>query len=176
MAHIHTKPGQHDHTVSMFVVRTDADKPKIMFHLHKKHNCFMQFGGHIELAENPWQAIIRELKEEAGYDINQLEILQPPGMLKKLTGAILHPYPIAYTTHATGPHHRHIDTAFAFVTDQKPLHTVDEAESNNIKLFSRSELIDIPSKMTYENGRQIALFILDTALNKWKRIPAGKMR
>src|ERR1043166_6552950 len=108
MSHIHTKPGQHDQSISMFIVRIDQKEPKIMFHFHKKYKVYMQFGGHVELNENPWQAVLRELKEETGYQISQLKILQPRDRIKKLTGVELHPVPLTFTTHIAGPAHRHI--------------------------------------------------------------------
>jgi len=63
MAHIHTQPGQHDHTASAYIVRTDFDEPKIMLHLHRKIGKYLQFGGHVELHETPWQAVVHELRE-----------------------------------------------------------------------------------------------------------------
>ncbi|HET7827765.1 MAG TPA: NUDIX domain-containing protein [Candidatus Saccharimonadales bacterium] len=172
MPHIHTRPGQHDSTVSMFIVRTDQAEPKMMFHLHKKHQVYMQFGGHIELDENPWQAVVRELLEETGYDINQLEILQPKPAIKKLTGITTHPLPIAYTTHRAGPGHFHSDAAFAFVSNQQPKHELVKTESSQVRLLNRDELAKIPAAQTYENGREIALFILDKGLEYWHRLPA----
>src|SRR3954465_16018556 len=94
MPHIHTEPGQHDHTVSAYIFRTDFSEPKVMLHLHKKHGTYMQFGGHIELNENPWQAITHELREEAGYELDELFILQPHQRLMHLSrGAIAHLQP-----------------------------------------------------------------------------------
>lgn len=77
MAHIHTEPGQHDHTASGFIVRTDTPEPTLILHRHKKTGKYMQFGGHIELDETPWQAVRHELMEESGYDLSDLQILQP---------------------------------------------------------------------------------------------------
>ena len=76
MAHIHTEPGQHDHTVSVYLVLLDGKTPEILLHLHKKYRRLMQFGGHVELNEDPWQAIIHELEEETRYVISELKILQ----------------------------------------------------------------------------------------------------
>ncbi len=53
MAHIHTQPGQHDHTASAYIFRVDFDEPKLVLHLHRKINKYLQFGGHIELHETP---------------------------------------------------------------------------------------------------------------------------
>ena len=173
MAHIHTKPGQHDHTVSMFIVRTDQSEPKMMFHLHKKYGVYMQFGGHIELDENPNQTLPRELKEETGYEISQLKILQPKDAIKNLPGIITHPLPLAYSTHPVWGHdHLHTDAAFAFVTNQKPKHKLVGDESDDIRLLTKKQLLDLPADKTYENGRQIALYIFDHALKEWEQIPA----
>ena len=63
MAHIHTLSGQHDFTVSVYIVRQFDDIDwRIALHVHKKHNSLLPFGGHIELDETPWQAVARETK------------------------------------------------------------------------------------------------------------------
>jgi|SRR5581483_8001343 len=176
MPHIHIKPGQHDHTVSMFIVRIDGNEPKIMFHLHKKYKVYMQFGGHIELDENPWQTLIREIKEETGYDINQLKVLQPRTRVKDLGKVIVHPLPIAYTTHNAAPGHYHIDVAYALIADHEPYGKHAKAESNDFKLFTSKELGALPPKKTYENARKNALFILKNFSNPhWELIPASEI-
>lgn len=76
MAHIHTGLGQHDLTVSAFIVRGAPDGPRLLLHRHKKLALVLQPGGHVELAENPWAAIIREIAEETGYSATQLVVLQ----------------------------------------------------------------------------------------------------
>lgn len=91
MPHIHTQPGQHDHTASAFIIRTDGTEPRILFHMHKKIKKLMQPGGHVELHETPWQAVVHEIEEEAGYEISQLKILQPKNYLQKPADATLNP-------------------------------------------------------------------------------------
>ena len=71
MPHIHTLPGEHDATASAYIVRTDLGEPAIMLHRHKKLDTMLQFGGHVELHENPLEAIAHELREESGYDFRQ---------------------------------------------------------------------------------------------------------
>jgi 8-oxo-dGTP pyrophosphatase MutT (NUDIX family) len=56
MPHIHTGPGEHDHTASAVIIRNESDGPKVLLHLHKKLNRLLQPGGHVELHETPWQA------------------------------------------------------------------------------------------------------------------------
>lgn len=133
MPHIHTRPGQHDHTVTGYIVRTDGSEPRALLHMHKKFDILLPVGGHIELDENPWQAICHELLEESGYDISQLRILQPPGMLQKLSGATIHPYPLVLNTHAITPEHFHSDTAFGFIASKSPVHAIEDSESSDIR-------------------------------------------
>lgn len=62
MAHIHEKI---DFTASVYVVYDN----KVLLHKHKKLGIWLPPGGHIELDEDPNQAAIREVKEEAGLDV-----------------------------------------------------------------------------------------------------------
>jgi 8-oxo-dGTP pyrophosphatase MutT (NUDIX family) len=165
MPHIHTNPGQHDHTASAFLFRTDFDEPKVVLHFHKKLGSYMQFGGHVELNETPWQAVIHELREESGYDIDQLKILQPKKRLKKLGGAVIHPQPINHSTHPIGTDHFHTDSTYALITSEEPRHQPDEGESTDIRLFTRAELIDLSDDKIITNVREIALYVFDNCLD-----------
>src|SRR5690349_16040516 len=98
MSHIHTEFGQHDHTVSAYVIRTDFEEPKLMLHLHRKFGRYAQFGGHIELNETPWQAIAHELEEESGYMLDNVQILQPSKRLSSVVSAVVHPHAISHVT------------------------------------------------------------------------------
>ncbi len=62
MAHIHEEI---DFTASVYVVFEN----KVLLHKHKKLGLWLPPGGHIELDEDPNQAALREVKEEAGIDI-----------------------------------------------------------------------------------------------------------
>jgi 8-oxo-dGTP pyrophosphatase MutT (NUDIX family) len=177
MAHIHTEPGQHDHTVSTYIVRTDLNEPKIILHLHKKHGTYMQFGGHIELDETPWQAITHELREESGYDLDQLQILQPKLRLSHLSGnVIVHPQPVSYNTHAFNDNHSHTDVTYAMTADSMPRHQPEEGESRDLQLFTRAELCAIPSEQIFENVREIALYIFDKILDSWEVVPTSTFK
>lgn len=99
MPHIHTEPGQHDQTASAFIIRTDTPEPAVLFHMHKKVHILLQPGGHIELHETPWQAVLHEIHEETGYELSQLTILQPQQRIRTLSGAVNHPMLINQNTH-----------------------------------------------------------------------------
>jgi 8-oxo-dGTP diphosphatase len=177
MSHIHTEPGQHDHITSAYIIRTDLEEPQILLHRHKQLGVWLQFGGHIELDENPWQAIIHELREESGYDIDQLTVLQPADVLGALSASVSHPTPLSHNTHVHGNSgsHIHIDTSYGFIVDQAPHHPIDEGESKTLRLFTRQELNDLSATDIYTNTREIALFLFDVALKKWERRPAGEV-
>jgi hypothetical protein len=174
MPHIHTGKGEHDHTVSAYILRTDGNEARLLLHKHKKLGVYLQFGGHIELHETPWQAITHEIQEESGYQLDQLQILQPKHRIPKLTNAVSHPQPVNYNTHPIDNHgnHFHSDIAYAFITDQEPINIPGDDESSDIVLFTREELIKTPKEEIFENCREIGLFIFDTILNEWDKIPA----
>ncbi len=172
MGHIHTEPGQHDHTISGFIIRVDGSEPKILLHKHKKLGVYLQFGGHIELDENPWQALTHELLEESGYGLDQLEILQPKIRMKNTEEASQHPVPISYNTHRFNDDHLHIDVSYAFVTHEEPGHAVAEDESGEMELFTRAEISKLTSKDTFDNLKKICEFIFDEVLPNWEQVPA----
>ena len=173
MPHIHTEPGQYDHTASAYIIRTDFAEPKIMLHQHKLLKVWLQFGGHIELNENPWQAICHELREETGYDVSQLKVLQPPGRLKKVSNNTLHPIPVSYQTHQFGDtDHFHTDVAFLFITDQPPKHRLGKGESKTIQLFTAKELAALQEVLP--DIKETLQFALDTCLSQWEAIDPSK--
>lgn len=143
-----------------------------MLHLHKKLGVYLQFGGHIELLETPWQAVVHELKEESGYDISQLQVLQPKIRVKHLSDATIHPQPASHSTHPFGQdnNHFHTDIAYAVITSQEPAHAPDDGESTTIKLFTRDELIALSPDEIPENVREIAKFMFDECLSHWEPV------
>lgn len=172
MPHIHTEPGQHDFTASAFIVRLDRldehGKPKLLLHVHKKLHKLLQFGGHVELDETPWHAVLHELTEETGYQPDQLNLLQPPGMLTGLSGAILHPYPVCINTHDFDETHKHTDIAYVFTTDQPPASGAGEGESVDFKLVTEADLHLLTEEDIKINVKEIGLFVLNTCLKDWQ--------
>lgn len=173
MPHIHTEPGQFDQTASAFIFRTDFDEPKIILHMHRKLNKYLQFGGHVELDEHPWQTLERELREESGYDFSQLKLLQPDLPQIKhadYRGAAAHPLPFTYGSYQFATtDHIHTDAAYAFITDQEPVNKPDEGESTDTPMFSRREIEDLQApEQIPTNVKTIILFAFSNILNRWK--------
>lgn len=173
MPHIHTEPGQHDHTVTAYIVRTDMDQPRVLMHMHKKLHKLMPVGGHIELDETPWQAISHELREEAGYDIDDLAVLQPKERIKLLGRVVLHPYPVVIDTHdipeAPGGHF-HTDTAYAFTADHPPQYERAKGESDDLRWLTCDELVELTDDQTFQNNKQVGRYVLTTCLTAWEEV------
>jgi ADP-ribose pyrophosphatase YjhB (NUDIX family) len=66
MAHIHEKI---DLTVGAFIVY----KNTVLLRMHDKYHMWLAVGGHVELDEDPNQAILREVKEEVGLEVELWE-------------------------------------------------------------------------------------------------------
>lgn len=175
MPHIHTDPGQFDQTASAFVFRTDFDEPKLMLHMHRRLNKYLQFGGHIELNEHPWQTVEHELREESGYTLNQLKLLQPDLPIIKhqnYRGSAAHPLPFAYGSYQFAlTDHLHTDIAFAFITGEEPKYKPEEDESSEIAIFSRTEIeaLKAPEQIP-TNVKTLILFAFNNILNHWKAV------
>ncbi|MCL2785243.1 MAG: NUDIX domain-containing protein [Propionibacteriaceae bacterium] len=174
MAHIHTEPGQYDLTASAYIVRTSAPEPAILLHKHKTLGWIMQPGGHVELNETPWQAICHEIREETGYDMDQLQVLQPPLRLPTALGVDRHPQPLSISSFQFSDiDHFHTDITFVFTTDQNPRHNPGEDESPVLLWLTRQDLVDLDPTQTHEEILATALFILDTVLHQWEPIHAS---
>jgi len=178
MGHIHNNIGEHDQTVSAFIVRTDlGDEPRLMLHMHKKLGKLLQVGGHIELNENPWQAIHHELLEESGYDLNQLQILQPKQFrIKTLDYVTVHPIPIVQSTHGfeIWPGHYHTDTTYAFVANSDPNNEPVDGESQDIRWVTYKELCAVPENEIIDNIREIGKLVLTVFLKEWEQVPSDE--
>lgn len=144
-----------------------------MFHKHLKFNKYMQFGGHVELDEHPWEAVAHEVREESGYDLDQLQVLQPPDRPIIQSDVVILPQPVCLISALISdvqPVHYHDDIAWAFVTHELPRHEVDARESDVILLLSRSQIAAATDDEMFLNVKEITLFIFDTVLPKWQPV------
>lgn len=176
MPHIHTGPGEHDFTASALIIRLDTPKPELLLHSHKKFNKLMQPGGHIELTETPWQAILHEIIEETGYDPNQLELLQPKQRLRRLSQATLHPVAVCENTHAIGEDHWHTDRLYAFTTGSLPMHKPGENEATVFKWVTAEELERLPDSEVGNPVKEFGRYALTVVIREWERVPLSDFR
>jgi 8-oxo-dGTP diphosphatase len=124
----------------------------------------MQFGGHIELKETPWQALAHELREESGYDIDELNIILSPPKIG-LLDTDEHYAPFSMNTHAFDKDntHFHTDAAYAFIAQDEPSASRAEGESEELKWLTREELLQLPATEIFSNVKQLGLFVLAAA-------------
>ena len=176
MPHIHTKDGQYDFTVSLFVVRYNKNnQPLAMLIMHKKLGSLLMPGGHIELNETPWQSAAHELEEETGYKIDDLEILQPKLRLSVLPDAVVHPQPFISQSHRVVGEHFHTDLSYAFVANSLPVEAVAEGESTDIRWLTIDEVEALSDTQIVPNVREMYKYIFKELLNNdtWEKIPAN---
>ena len=106
--------------------------------------------------------------------MNSYKLLQPPGRLPRRpqnTEATFHPSPVSLVTHRfANTAHYHTDISYAFVTSEKPVDTIGEGESKDIKAFSLEELAAIPLEEIPENVQNIGLFVLEESIRLWKQV------
>ncbi len=177
MGHINKNPGEGDPTASAFIVRTDREEPRILLHKHRKLDLWMQFGGHIEPSrkETPWQAVIREIREEAGYEISQLNVLQPSLRVGPLENTDNHPMPFNINSHPidTGDgcvDHFHSDIEWAFTATEDPKNPPQDGESEDIRRFTSTELDRLSDEEIPPDVRTICQYVLNKLVGELEEI------
>lgn len=146
MPHIHTKPNQHDMTVSAYILRQEKGDWKCLVHMHKKIGMLMQVGGHIELDETPWQSMAHELGDETGYQLPYLQLLQPSKQVPHITDAIVHPVPFLLNTYDVGDKHYHSDLCYGFIAKSKPVGSRADGESADLRWYTVNELHELANE------------------------------
>jgi ADP-ribose pyrophosphatase YjhB (NUDIX family) len=176
MAHIHTDDGQYDFTVSAFIVRYFNNEPKVLLHMHRKLHKLLPVGGHIELNETPWEGLRHELREESGYMLEKLQVLQPQEQIpaSEYEYVVVQPTPIHVNSHETEhvKRHFHTDFGYALVATDDPDDMPDVGESLDLLWLTREEIVAIPDDIIWPNTRTNALSVLDVYLDKWNKVPA----
>lgn len=156
MPHIHTKPGEIDRTVAVYIVHVPSKR--VLLRLHDKHHIYLPPGGHIENHQTAPEAAIAEAKEEVGLDItlwqgNQLFRLETD-RYREL------PPPIALNVHVITPEHRHEDHVYLATTESMEIVEPDSHEKSGGCLWlARAEVLAHPDLK--EDVRAYALKALD---------------
>ena len=128
MAHIHELI---DFVVNVYIVYED----KVLLIHHKQLNKWLPVGGHIELDENPEEALFREVKEECGLEIKILE--KKPAIESEETKFLYSPEFL--DIHKISEAHKHIALNY-FVKAKSDKFLFNKEEHNKIRWFSRGEL------------------------------------
>ncbi|MBI4085681.1 MAG: NUDIX domain-containing protein [Candidatus Liptonbacteria bacterium] len=146
MPHIHEKI---DFTVSALIVHKNA----VLLRRHDKYKMWYGPGGHIELGEDPNEAIIREAKEEVGLNIklfsNSFSFSDSAREKELIPPRFLNRHHISDT-------HEHIDMVYFATADRNDIAQSNKELSEEIRWFTKQELEDEKLEMP-ERTRRYAL-------------------
>ncbi len=129
MPHIHEN---YDFVVTFFIVF----QGKVLLVNHPRYGVWIAPGGHIELDEDPEQALYREIEEETGLKVQILS--DKPELNTSSIKAILKPNYV--DVHEANPPHKHIALIY-FGRSQSPDYRLSD-EHTDMKWFTPEELDD----------------------------------
>lgn len=107
-------------TATVYICAKVDDKIKVLLHFHTKHQMWLGIGGHVELHENPVEALLRETKEESGLEIKLVNFLKRDRIKTHEVIELTPPYTILeekITPYKDEPGHYHIDLIYFATTD-----------------------------------------------------------
>lgn len=136
MPHIHKV---YDFVVSVFIVHRD----KVLLIYHKKYKEWLPIGGHIELDEDPEEALYREIKEESGLKVRVLSHV--PRIKHK--GVKPLPTPSFADVHKISRDHKHIALVY-FGTSSSDRVRLHVREHREFRWLSKKELYDPRFQLT----------------------------
>lgn len=121
----------YDYTVTAFIVNQAG---QVLLVNHPRYDKWIPVGGHIELDEDPEEALLREIQEETGLEVEILSSRPPvssDGVKFLLT-------PHYVDVHEANPPHKHI----SFTYFARALHDdfVRSDEHDDMRWFSLDEL------------------------------------
>lgn len=154
MAHIHEKI---DYTVNAFIIYDD----KVLFVMHKKLQMWLPPGGHIELDEDPEEALYREIEEESGIVRSHLTIIHPnDSPFNEINSKEYKslPSPHYLDIHTITLAHQHIGMNYVFTSDTQHVQ-IDPNESDDHRWMSVEDIGDNNLEMK-ENIRLYATKVL----------------
>ncbi|MFH1827115.1 MAG: NUDIX domain-containing protein [bacterium] len=133
MSHIHDKI---DFVSTAFIVYRD----KVLLVHHKILKTWLPVGGHIELDEDPIEALYREIKEETGIDKKDISVVteKPDIKIKKVKFLFT---PRFLDIHYFSAKHRHTNFIY-FIKSKTDKVILNKKESNNIRWFTKSEILN----------------------------------
>ncbi len=130
MPHIHELI---DFVVDIYIVYKD----KVLLIHHKELKKWLPIGGHIELDEDPEEALFREVKEECGLEIEVLG--EKPKVQSKGTKFLYSP--VFLDIHDISDTHKHVGLYY-FAKAKSDNVVLNKKEHNEIRWFKEEELDD----------------------------------
>lgn len=122
-----------DFTIAAYIVHEN----KVLMIHHKKLLKWLPIGGHIELDEDPEEALFREIQEECGLEV---EVAGTKPMLSEAGTKSLLP-PMYLNIHDIKLPHRHVGFIY-FAKANSAEVSLAVAEHNDIRWFTAEDLSD----------------------------------
>ncbi len=133
---------------------------KLLLHLHQKYSMWLAPGGHIDPGENPFEAVLREVKEETGLEIfskQSIEYIEPDRFFV--------PVPFAINQHPVGEGRFHVSLAYAFTSKNREITPHPDEYPTEFKWFSIEELfnstLNIPKNVRMQGGQALQELMTD---------------
>lgn len=152
-------PGEKHDTSTVFLITQEKPHRILLVH-HKKLDRWLPPGGHQELMENAYQAVVREAKEETGIDITNY--MPSPQHMDSRSISLPVPRFILeekIDAHKDQPEHYHLDMIFVVYIPYQSV-AVQKSESHAIGWFTKEDLVSL--KM-FDNVADMAKTLLQEA-------------
>lgn len=142
------------HYTSTAVLVTDTKPRKVLLGLHQKLQMWLPSGGHQEENENPFEALIREVKEETGFDVTSY-LPKPQKLDERVNSLPVPDYLFEEPIPARGEKAEHIHMDFVYVIEV-PQFTphFPEREYSQMRWFGEEE---VEGLALYPNIKDIIL-------------------
>lgn len=138
-------------TATVYVVNNG----KVLLHLHKKYNTWFPLGGHVEVDEFPYEAAIREVKEESGLEIELVKTEIAPCIELSRVKRIPAPFCILNEDDGFG------ENFFDFIYIAETENTTPSPKYGESKIFKWFSHVDLRKNNVKQHVRNTALAILD---------------
>lgn len=155
--------------MSAYAVSLTGDKLLVLLGRHKRYDVWLPLGGEIEPNETPLEAMMREVKEEAGLDPSQYKLPtfgEVPGILDG--GPFAPSGFLLYEEHEAGSKGLHMNFVFVLLVSQhrgaiKPC----QAEFGEMRWFDPSSRLDVvlPKNVLSVLGR---LELMKSDFQQWE--------
>jgi 8-oxo-dGTP pyrophosphatase MutT (NUDIX family) len=111
---------------------------RVLLHWHKKLNCWLPPGGHIDRDELPETAAVREVKEETGLTVRLYNPDLPLDLAGDSTRQLVRP--VHLLLEQINPFHQHIDLIYYASVNGPARLEPDANETTRLRWFSTADL------------------------------------
>lgn len=144
-------------TATVYLVARVDGEVKVLLHKHKKHTMWLGIGGHVEKQESPPQAAVREVKEEAGIDV-ELFTDKKDFIKTQYVAELVQPFIILeekILAQEDKPEHRHVDCIY-FAVVQNPQDVTMQEEFRWLS-FDELKKLELQKEVRYNAEHAIKI-------------------